>query len=599
MIKLSDYVLQFLVQREVRHVFLLTGGGAMHLNDSLGRTPEIEYFCCLHEQAAAIAAEAYGKITNRPGVVMVTTGPGGTNAITGIAGAWLDSTPCLVISGQVKRADLKGSSGVRQIGVQELDIVNIVKPITKYAELVIDPTTIAYHLGKAFHLATTGRPGPVWIDIPLDVQASLIDADALPPFVLEAEPPSAVLAGQAESVLALLREAERPILLAGNGVRLANGVDEFHRVVKLLGIPVQTSWLTSDFIEYDDPLYAGKPGGMAARGANFALQNCDLLISIGCRLDMVMTGYAHDRLARAAKKVMVDIDSAELAKMRTPIDLSIHANARDFLTEILRQSDSVESKNRSAWISRCNDWKKRYPIVLNEHRQQSPGVSTYYLTEVLNEELSADTTVVSGSSGTGIEIFLHAVKSRAGRQIVFTTGLGAMGFGIPAAVGACIATGRAETMCIDGDGGFVMNVQELETVARLNLPIKFFVLNNQGYASIRNSQRLYFGEDAVYGADATSGVTLPPLKNIACAFGLPFARISDQVNLHQQVRAVLDTAGPIVCEVMVPPEEQRAPRISTVQRPDGSMASRPLEDMWPFLDRAEFLENMIIPAIVE
>jgi acetolactate synthase-1/2/3 large subunit len=597
MIKLSDYVMNFVASLGVRHVFMVPGGGAMHLNDSLGSCRQLEYVCNLHEQASAIAAEAYAKVVNDLGVALVTTGPGGTNAVTGVAGAWLDSTPCLFLSGQVKRSDLMGTLGIRQLGVQEVDIVSIVTPITKYAVTVTAPTSIRYHLEKAVYLARTGRPGPVWIDIPLDVQAAPLAPDSLEAFApLQAAPP-AELAEQVAQAIELLNQAERPIVLAGNGIRLAGAQEDFFRLIERLGLPLLTTWLAMDLVPEEHELYFGRPGPVAPRGANFALQNSDFLLTIGARLDLVVTAYAHDTFARAAKKVMVDIDRAEIAKMKTPIDVPVCADAGDFIREFLRQIDAVQRHDRSAWIERCQRWKTAYPLMLPEFRERQDGVSTYLFSDVLSDEMEAGELVVSGSSGAGIEIFLLMLKIKPRQRVLVTTALGAMGFGLPAAIGACLAGGRRRTVCVDGDGSFQLNIQELETVARLDLPIKFFVLNNQGYSSIRTSQNRWFGRLA--GADATSGLTLPDLLKVGAAYGVPIAQIKDSTNLGAQIRAILDTPGPVVCDVIVPPDEPRIPSLASAQRPDGSLISRPLEDLWPFLDRHEFRANMIIPPLDE
>lgn len=605
MIKLSDYVMQFVADQGVKHVFLVPGGGAMHLNDSLGKQRDIEFVCNLHEQASAIAAEAYGKVTNNLGVAMVTTGPGGTNAVTGVAGAWLDSTPSLFLSGQVKSADLKGDSGVRILGVQEIDIVSIVDSITKYAVTVIEPTSIRYHLEKAVYLARSGRKGPVWVDIPLDVQAALIDPDMLEGFVpfkeagaaSTADPSSSELVALVDKAIALLNEAERPVLLVGNGVRLAGATEAFTRLVDLLGVPVLTTWMGLDLLPEEHPLLLGKPGGIAPRGANFTLQNSDFLLTIGARLDMGLTAYAHDKLARSAKKIMVDIDASEIRKMKTDIQLPVCADANAFIEEMLRQSDRIIVRDRSPWLARCSDWKQRYPVVLPEHRDEDrEQVSTYHFSEVLSDLLTGGDTVAPGSSGFACEIFLLVFKPKAGQRVFHNRGTGAMGFSQPAAIGACLANGRGRTISVDGDGGFQMNIQELETIARLNLPIKFFVVNNAGYASIRASQNNYFAGNLV-GADATSGLTLPDLMKVAAAYNVPGVRIECPKDLAGRIQAVLDMPGPVVCEVMVAPDEIRAPRVSSMQRPDGTMVSKPLEDLWPFLDREEFYANMIVPPL--
>ena len=604
--KLSDYIFQFAADLGIKHVFMLSGGGAMHLDDSLGRCQRIEYVCNLHEQACAIAAEAYAKVTEDLGVALVTTGPGGTNSITGVAGAWLDSTPCLFISGQVKRPDLKGTSGLRQLGVQEVDIVSIVAPITKYAVTVTDPTSIRYHLEKAVYLARTGRPGPVWIDVPLDVQAAPIDETKLAGF--EPGGPERALFDESRmreqvgQVVDLLNQAERPLILAGRGIRLARAGKELLTLIDRLGIPAEAATsLGIDLIPGDHPLFFGRPGPIAPRYANFILQNCDLLIALGARLDMAMTAYAHEKLARGAKKVMVDIDPAEIAKMKTTIHVPVHADAGAFVRELLTRIESGKEfrpRDCSAWIARCRAWRERYPVVLPEHRELRGKVSSYYLTEVLCQEMNGDDVIASGSSGNAVELFHLCFHHKAGQHVIHTRGLGAMGFGIPAAIGACLAAGRRRTICLDGDGGFHLNIQELETVARLKLPIKFFVINNNGYASIRISQAGYF-QGRLCGADPSSGVTLPDLLKVSEAYGIRAVRLEDQTDLRARVAALLNEPGPLVVDVMVPPDEVRAPRVISVPRPDGSMVSKPLEDLWPFLPRDEFLSNMIVPALPE
>ncbi len=593
LIKLSDYVMDFLARQQVGHVFMLSGGGAMHLNDSLGRCKGLEYVCNLHEQAVSIAAEAHARVTNRLSAAMVTTGPGGTNAVTGVAGAWLDSTPVIFISGQVKRADLKRDSGVRILGVQEIDIVTIVSSITKYAVTVEDPQQIRYHLEKAAHLALSGRRGPVWIDIPLDVQAAQIDPDTLPGFTPTASTAIA-LDEPIQFLLELLETAQRPVLLAGNGIRSAGAERAFLQAVESLQIPVLTTWLGFDLIPDNHSLCFGRPGSLAPRGANFTLQNADLLIVVGSRLDMAMTAYAHDRMARGAKKVMVDIDPAEIRKMRTPIHLPIVADAGAFLRALNARAGEVKTHRWQAWVGRCREWKERYPLVLPEHRNMADHLSMYHFSEVLSDALAPGDVIVPGSSGFAIEIFLLCLKIKEGQRCFHNRGTGSMGFALPAAIGAAVASGK-RTICVDGDGGFQMNIQELATVERLGLPIKFFVINNDGYASIRASQSGYFKR--LVGADRTSGVTLPDLAKVTASYGLPFAKISGKQNLAAQVRDVLAATGPIVCEVMVAPNEERIPRASSYMRPDGSMGSKPLEDLYPFLPREEFLANMIVDPL--
>jgi acetolactate synthase-1/2/3 large subunit len=605
--KLSDYVVHFIAEQGVKHVFLVTGGGAMHLNQSLGAEHAITAICNSHEQASAICAEGYSKATNYLGVCMVTTGPGGTNAITGVAGAWLDSTPTLYVSGQVKRPDRMFDKdgrplGMRQLGVQEVDIVSIVKPIAKYAVTVLNPEDIRYHLEKALYLALNGRPGPVWIDIPLDVQASPIDDPSslrsFDPTELKEKSRNSNLKAEISLLIEKLNRAERPLLFAGNGIRLAHAEKEFEQLRLMLEIPTVATWCAADLVPSNDPTYVGRPGSVAARGANFALQNSDFLLAIGVRLDFAITGYAPQNLAREAHKVAVDIDTAELQKLHPYLQQPIRADARIFLQELLRQKNSIRLKSHSAWDARCADWKTRYPVVTDEHRKPEGRVSVFNLAELIGTEVKPEDKLVVGNSGSAIEIFLLACPTLHSQRLYHTAGLGAMGYAIPMAIAVSIANPGREVIAIDGDGGFMFNIQELETIRRLQLPIKFFVLNNDGYSSIRASQRAYFGE-ATIGADRNSGLTIPDLAQVGTAFGLGTAVIKDQRNLREDIRRVLEMTGPVVCDVNVLPDEVRAPRLQSHQKPDGSFVSRPLEDLFPFLPREEFLANMIVKPLPE
>jgi acetolactate synthase-1/2/3 large subunit len=596
--KLSDYVVRFIEAQGVQHVFMVPGGGAMHLNDSLGQSTSITWVCNLHEQASAMAAETYAKATGNLGVAMFTTGPGSTNAITGVAGAWLDSTPCLFISGQVKRPDLKGKSGVRQMGVQEIDIVSAVRAMTKYAVLVTDPQSIRYHLEKGVHLARTGRPGPVWLDIPLDVQAATIDETGLRAFRAPRQRRAPTdLAQRVAEVAHMLGRAERPIILAGNGVRLAGAQEVFRALARSLKVPVLLTWLAIDMFAHDEENLVGKPGTVAPRGVNFALQNADFLLVIGARMDFTITGYAPERLARGAKKIMIDIDPAEIAKLAPYLDLSICCDAKAFIDALANATAGNAQPERRAWHARCAEWKQRYPVVLPEHRIEEGLVSTYFLAECLSDLLPEGAPIVSGSSGAGIEIFQHALRLKRGQRLYHTTALGAMGYGLPAAIGACLGSGGRETVLIDGDGGIQLNIQELATVQRLQLPIKILILNNDGYSSIRTSQQRWFGRQT--GADARSGLTLPDIGSVARAYGLPAERIADQRDLRAQLARILALPGPVVCDVVSRPDEARMPSLSSAQRADGSLYSKPLEDLWPFLPRDEFYANMIVKPLEE
>jgi acetolactate synthase-1/2/3 large subunit len=598
-IKLSDYVFQFIAEQGIRHVFMLPGGGAMHLVDSLGLCKNLECVCNLHEQASAIAAEAYARVTNNLGVALVTTGPGGTNAITGVAGAWLESTPCLFISGQVKRADMKGDLGVRQIGPQELDIVTIVQSITKYAVTVTDPLTIRYHLEKALYLAQDERKGPVWIDIPLDVQAAQINPDSLKGFQKNSNPQqSNELHLAVEQAIALLNSSKRPVLLLGNGVRSAGAEKVVLDLVELLNIPVLTTWMGTDLLWEEHPFFFGKPGTIASRGANFIVQNSDCFISIGARLDAAVIGFDRSKFARQAKKIIIDIDRNEIDKLNISIELSLKTDAKDFIEECLKQKKSVKLHSRSTWINYCNVLKQKYPIVLPEYWSQQKYVNTYILSSVLADELNESDLIIPGSSGAGIDAFWLAFRVKKGQRLFSTGGLGAMGFGLPAAIGSCLASGGKRTISVDGDGGFQLNIQELETVARLNLPIKFFIINNKGFASIRSMQRNHFKGHLV-ACDESSGLSLPDVKKQAKAYGIKTFQLKNQKDLNVNVRAILNYSGPVICEVLTDPDQSISPRTSSTVRIDGTIVSKPLEDLWPFLTRHEFLLNMLIPLVEE
>jgi acetolactate synthase-1/2/3 large subunit len=597
--KLSDYVMEFIAAQGVKHVFMLPGGGAMHLNNSVGKCPGLSFVCNLHEQACAIAAEAYARTSNNLGAVLVTSGPGGTNAITGLAGAWLESTPVIFLSGQAKRADLKRDSGVRQLGPQELGIVDMVRSITKYAVTVMDPAEIRFHLEKAVVLARHGRPGPVWLDLPLDVQAASIDPQSLSGFDPKDLPPvgepNTQVCQKINQAIRMLNEAERPVLLVGNGVHAAGAERELRLLIDKLGIPVLRTWIAADLLADDHPLCFGKPGTVASRGANFTLQNSDLVLAIGVRLDFAVTGYDRKQFARAARKIVVDIDPAEIGKLNIPLDLTVNTDAGQFLRIMLEQGHALQPPDRSAWLARCRAWKEKYPVVLPEYSQSDNYINTYAFTSILSEELCEDDLIIPGSSGAAIDTFWLSVRIKEGQRTIATGGLGAMGFGLPAALGGCIGAKGRRTISVDGDGGFQMNIQELATVARLGLPIKFFVLNNNGYASIRASQRNYFSN--LVACDSASGLTLPDVCKVAEAYGLPARKLCRPENLRTEIRDVLASPGPTVCEVMVHPDQSIGPRVSSAVRPDGSMVSRPLEDLFPFLDREEFRSNMLIPAL--
>ena len=482
------------------------------------------------------------------------------------------------------------------MGFQELDIVAMARPITKYAAVVDDPAAIRRHLDLALHCATSGRPGPVWLDIPLDVQAAEVDPETLAGWLPPAPawPAPAALAAAAAQILALLAGAERPAILVGNGVRLAGAGRLFLEVAETLGIPVLPTWKAADLIPDDHPLHAGRPGAAGQRAANFTQQNADWLLVLGARLDYGQVAYMHEYFARGARKLVVDIDPAELGKLAMPLGLALCADCGDFLRALRAAAPAPGLGRRPAWLERIRAWRERYPVILPEYWETRGVVDNYVLVEAISRNLRAGDLLVPGSSGASSELTCQAIRLPAGVRMLNSQGLGPMGFAIPAALGACVAAGGRRTLSIDGDGGFQMNLQELEVVRRLGLPIKFFVLDNQGYGSIRNSQRGYFNGRYV-ASEAGSGLTLPDPGRVAEAFGIPSARLETQDGIVARVGELLDRPGPLVCVVRIAPDQPTQPRAVSYQRPDGSMATRPMEDLFPLLDREEFAANMLVP----
>jgi acetolactate synthase I/II/III large subunit len=597
LIKLSDYVVRYLTEAGVNRIFMLTGGGCMHLVDSVGRHPCLEYVCCLHEQAVAFATQAHAEFTSCLAAALVTTGPGGTNAITGLAAAWLDSSPCIFLSGQVKRADLLTSRRVRSMGPQELDIVAVVRPLTKYATTVVEPNDIRYELERAIHLANTGRRGPVWLDLPLDVQAQIIDETTLRGFTPEPDQKTSDLAHKVRSTIDLLKRAQRPVLFIGNGARGAHNKGLVRRIADLLRIPVLLTWKSMDMLPDDYSWFAGRPGSVASRAANFTQQNADCIVIVGARLDMPQIAFSHKNFARGAKKVLVDIDALEIAKFEMPIDVPICADAADFLSELLKQLSEVRVPDVGPWVEKTKEWSARYPVILPEYWEQNPGyVNLYVLVDVLSELCTPEDVLAPGSSGACSDVFLQCFRMKQGQRVVNSPSLGAMGTGLPGSIGTCLASGRRRTICVNGDGGFQLNIQDLETVHRLNLPIKYFILCNGTYASIMATQRNYF-QGRMVGSDPSSHLTLPDITKVAEAYGIKSRQIHDHTNIHDRVREVLSLPGPVVCAVTVSSNQMMAPRATSSVRLDGSIASLPMEDMAPRLPREVFRNEMIVPPL--
>jgi acetolactate synthase-1/2/3 large subunit len=598
MIKLSDYVFKFIQEKGIKHAFMLPGGGAMHLVDSIGKS-KIEYICCGHEQAAAISAESYGQHTNDIGVVLVTSGPGATNAITGVTAGWIDSTPMLVLSGQAKRSDLIGTSGVRQMGSQEVQIIEMVRPITKYAIQILDPTEIRYHLEKAYYEATTGRMGPVWLDIPLDVQATMIDERNLSGFKGGiSKNGKKDISCEINETVKLLKNAKQPLILAGNGIKLANAEEQFYKLIDKLKIPILTTWKSIDLLDENHLLYSGHPGGMGDRGANYILQSSDLLIILGSRLDTSITAFNHKNFAKNAKKVMVDIDECEIDKMQMDIEVKAVYNVKDFIEglsnsidELVNNLNPQKSMENNVWLAYCKNIRERYPIVTKEHREVKDYVSAYCFIDELCKQLNSDDIIVPESSGGAGEITYQAFKIKQGQKMKNAAGLGSMGFGLPYSIGACLANDRKRTILINGDGAFRLNIQELETLANLKLPIKIFIWNNNGYASIREMQRNIF-EGHYVASEVGSGLTVPSLSEIANAYGIKTFKAKNNTEMVDTLSQVLEYEGPVLCELMVLPEETISPRTKSIKLEDGSMISKPLEDMWPFLSEVEIEKNI-------
>ena len=598
MIKVSDYVMDRLAAAGAADVFLVPGGAAMHLNDSLGRHPMLSYVSTFHENAASTAAEAYSKLKNNIGVAMVTGGPGSTNALTGVVSAWVNSAPLIVLSGQVKTADLN-PGGLRQSGLQEVNIEAIVKPVTKYAATIRDASQVRYHVEKAIYLATAGRPGPVWLDFPMDLQGALIDPSCQTGFTPDEVPePSNLDTSSIEEIIGRWSAAERPIILAGVGVRLADAGDELLALAEKMATPIQTTWIGADLIAADHQLYAGRPGAFASRAANFAIQNSDFVLALGARFDFATTGFSRERFAREAFRVAVDCDAAEVAKLRGAVELGVIGDAGEFIRTLSANiKHPPESLRLRPWHKKIADLSRRYPIVTDDMRSTSSGVSTYVLVEKLADLLESCDVIVEGSAGVHSEIFFMTFDVKLGQRILADGSYGSMGYGLPAAIGTCIANNRKRTILVDGDGSLQPQLQELETARREKLPLKIIVVNNGGYSSIRVSQGRYF--DRLVGADTTSGLSLPDFSLIAGAYGIRYVRIEDSASLEAGLRSALAGDDLVICEVFVPAEEDRIPRLANLQREDGSMISKPLEDMFPFLQRDEFLANMVIAPILE
>jgi acetolactate synthase I/II/III large subunit len=599
--RVADYIFDHLADTGSRHVFLITGGGAMFLNDALGRSTRLQYVCCHHEQACGMAAEAYARVAHKPGIVSVTTGPGAINSLNGVFGAYTDSVPMLIISGQIKLETCMSTyqlPGLRQLGDQEVDTVRMVQGITKYAVMVRDPKTIRYHLERALHLATQGRPGPCWLDIPLDVQSAMIDPETLAGYDPKEDAPpvnAETLPVLCQKIIAKIKGAKRPVILPGSGVRLSDTVDLFGTIIHKLGIPVVETWTAVDAVPSDDPVFCGRCGSIGDRAGNFCVQNADLILVLGSRLNIRQVSYNWKDFARNAYKIQVDADPAELNKPTVKPDMPVIADLRDFLPEFDRQIDAagMDGKVYTDWLAWCRKRVARYPGVTEKQRSAGVPINPYHFVDVLIRKLEATDIVVCGD-GSACVVTNQVAFVKRGMRVFTNSGSASMGYDIPASIGAAFAGGGRRIICMAGDGSGHFNIQELQTIKHHNLPIKIFILNNQGYLSVRLTQGGFFKGNFI-GEGPRSGVSFPDFVKVALAYGLPAIRI-ENADFSAELDKFLAQPGPALCEVMLDPAQGFEPKLGAKQLPDGRIVSPSFEDLSPFLSREELAENMIVSS---
>lgn len=616
-IKVSDFVSQFLVDNGITHAFTVTGGGAMHLNDSLGHQKGLTCVYNHHEQACAIAAESYARIHNKIAALCVTTGPGGTNAMTGVVGGYLDSIPMLVISGQVRYDTTARSTGlnIRAMGDQEFDITKSAAAMTKYAQMVTDPKQIRYCMEKALYIATTGRPGPCWIDIPVNFQGFYVDTDELEgfdPAEYEAQLAPHVTDEQVDAIIDKIKNAKRPVLYAGNGIRISGGYESFKKVVELLNIPVATGWDSIDEIYDEHPLYVGRGGIMGDRAGNFAVQNSDLVFAIGNRLSIRQVGYNWKTWAREAYVIMNDVCEDEMKKPTLHVDMPVWADAKELLEKMAARLEKTGEKvfTGNDWIERCQQWKKNYPVVLPKHYEDKNHANVYAFIKELSSRLSEGQVTVVGN-GSACVVGSHAYVIKKDQRFIINSAIASMGYDLPAAIGAAVAEhgdkalyGRSLTddsvkdiILVTGDGSIQMNIQELQTVIHHKMPIKIFLINNQGYHSIRQTQTNLFNKNFVGIGPQSGDLSFPDMSKLAPAYGYPYLSCDGNDKLDETIDKALGMKGPVICEIFVSTEQNFEPKSSTKRLEDGTLVSPPLEDLAPFLDRDEFRKNMIIDPI--
>lgn len=579
--RVADYIASALLDKGVRKVFILNGGMMMHLVDTLGRPNGLQYVCNHHEQASAMAADAYARLTGKLGVCYATSGPGATNILTGLVGAWQDSSPVLFLTGQSKSTQtIRGSgiSGLRQFGTFEVDIVPMVQSVTKYAEQVLDPKTIRYHLEKAIYLAETGRPGPVLLDLPLDIQGAIVETDDLlgfQPEPLDLRPSDGDLA----LVSALLSKSTRPLFLAGYGIRSAGAVDEFRALAERLNIPVVTSQLGKDVLYYEHPLFVGHSGPRGDRAGNFAVQTADLIISVGCSLHSQTTGWEDDLFAPAAIKVQVELDDAVMAREKVSVTHKVKSGCKEFISAMLAQAAPPPSL--ASWRSRCASWKGRYPVHMEPHERQKGSINFYHFVDALSDALGADSCIVS-DAGSSFYVMGQALRLKDGQRFISSGSMGAMGYALPAANGAAAAEPSRTAVCVTGDGSLMTNVHELSTMSQFKLSVKLFIINNDGYVSMRNTQRDFAGAHYV-GADRASGVFIPTMQSLAESFELPYRRCAEESELASTLNEVLSMDGPVLCEIIAPKKQKIIPAVTSIKLEDGRMQSSQIHIMSPLL----------------
>ena len=582
----SDYIFNFLTSKGVDTVFMITGGQAMFLNDAVFRNKKINYICNHHEQALGMSADAYGRITGKLGVGLVTAGPAAINVLNGVVGGWVDSSPMMIISGQsaLSYVQYQQKTKIRQYGIQGINIKPIVEKITKYFVTVDNPSLIQYYMQKAYYLALSGRPGPVWIEVPLDIQRMEVPKKLLKEFIPEdSNEITSNLIVNVKKALELLSKSKRPILFAGQGIRLANAFEEFNKTVKKLQIPVITSRLGIDLIDSENKLYVGRPGTYGERAAHFAIQNSDLLLVVGSRLSNSTVGHNSKEFGKNAKKIVVDIDIEELEKPSVDIFLKINSDVKLFLTAFLKQAKSYKLSNYKNWIERCNYWKSKYPVVLPEYKKEKP-INSYYFTGELSKMASAK-DVVLVDTGSCFHVACQTWKIKKNQRFLTTGGISSMGYWA-AGIGACLANNRENTIVITGDGSLQFNIQEFATIKHNNLPIKVFIFNNNGYLLIRHTQR-NFMDGRLMGESAKNGVWCPDSLKIATAYGIKGVRINSIDEIDKKVKEVLEYNGPVICDIMTPEWQLLIPRTASDKRPDGTLVAKPYEDMFPFLNRKE------------